>query len=98
MPQKALDYNIYWSTSGSAKWQHAGKEYTTFAEYQKAAGEAHSRYVDPGLIGPGDARLRPGSPAINAGAALKEVAADKDGTVRPQGKATDIGAYEFKGE
>ena len=41
-----------------------------------------------------DFRLKPGSPAIDAGAAvgLKE---DVVGTKVPQGKAPDIGAYEF---
>ncbi|MBM4027774.1 MAG: DUF1565 domain-containing protein [Planctomycetes bacterium] len=104
MPQKTLDYNIYWSTSGSPKWQHAGKEYATFEEYQKVAGEAHSRYVDPGLVGPADAHLKAGSPAIDAGAApqvgsgsaQKEITEDIDGTPRPQGRACDIGAHEYK--
>jgi parallel beta-helix repeat protein len=35
-----------------------------------------------------------GSPAINAGMALAEVPADRDGVARPQGGAYDIGAYE----
>jgi hypothetical protein len=36
----------------------------------------------------------PGSPAIDAGAAIPQVTADRAGTARPQGKAYDIGAYE----
>jgi len=104
MPQKRLDYNIYFSTSGSPKWEYAGTAYTKFSEYQKAAGEAHSRYEDPRLSGRGDARLKPGSPAIDAGIVLKvglgaaanEITSDIEGTPRPSGSAPDIGAYEFK--
>jgi len=104
MPQKRLDYNIYFSTSGSPKWECAGTVYTKFSDYQKAAGEAHSRYEDPRLAGRGDARLKAGSPAIDGGAVLKvglgaaakEISNDIEGTPRPQGSAPDIGAYEFK--
>lgn len=41
-----------------------------------------------------DLRLQSGSPAIDAGAALS-LAADFDGVLRPQGRAIDIGAFEF---
>jgi hypothetical protein len=43
----------------------------------------------------GDFHLKAGSPAVNVGVTLAEVAADIDGVVRPQGNAYDIGAYEF---
>lgn len=106
MPQKTLDHNIYFSTTGSPKWQLGGKEYTTFAEYQQAAGEAHSRYVDPRLAGPADARLKPGSPAVDAGTVLKvglgpvqkESMDDVQGTPRPQVSGYDIGAYEYQAD
>ncbi len=39
--------------------------------------------------------LQSGSPAINAGTTVTEVTADFAGTLRPQGSAYDIGAYEF---
>ncbi len=39
--------------------------------------------------------LQPDSPAIDAGAAFDEAALDKAGTPRPQGKAFDIGVFEF---
>ena len=41
-----------------------------------------------------DYRLKPGSPAINTGLNLSEVATDIINTARPQGSKTDIGAYE----
>ena len=52
---------------------------------------------DPGFIdaGTGDFHLRSGSPGIDAGVALTEVAYDMDGTPRPQGGQYDIGAYEY---
>jgi hypothetical protein len=59
------------------------------------AGEPHSRYVDPRLAGATDARLQPGSPAIDAGLMLREAPPDFEGVTRPQGAGYDIGAYEF---
>jgi hypothetical protein len=43
----------------------------------------------------GDFRLRPGSPAIDAGIRIPVVRADFAGTPRPQGNAPDLGAFEF---
>jgi hypothetical protein len=40
--------------------------------------------------------LLPDSPAIDAGTATGAPATDQRGIVRPQGLATDIGAYEFQ--
>jgi hypothetical protein len=45
----------------------------------------------------GDYHLQPGSPAIDRGAAEMAPADDIDGATRPQGKAIDIGPYEFGG-
>jgi hypothetical protein len=42
-----------------------------------------------------DYHLAAGSPAVNAGARIVEVAADRDGISRPQGEAWDVGAYEM---
>jgi parallel beta-helix repeat protein len=95
LPQ-TLDYNIYHSAAAPARWQRDGVTYQMFSAYQQAAGEAHSRYADPGLAGGKDARLRPDSPAIDTGVALDGVAVDADGVARPQGVARDIGAYEAK--
>ncbi len=43
-----------------------------------------------------DYRLRPGSPAIDAGKVLPAVTADINGGPRPSGIGYDIGAYEFR--
>lgn len=53
--------------------------------------------ADPLLVdGPnGDLHLRAGSPAIDQGAAIAGLAADFDGTSRPQGAGFDIGAFEY---
>jgi hypothetical protein len=40
--------------------------------------------------------LAPGSPAIDAGATVREVARDRLGMLRPQGRAYDVGAYEYR--
>jgi hypothetical protein len=40
--------------------------------------------------------LLPGSPAINAGAAVPGITADQRGVPRPQGAAPDIGAFELQ--
>jgi hypothetical protein len=93
LPQ-TLDHNLY--HAASPRWQRDGASFDAFAEYQQAAGETHSLCADPLLRAPsaGDARPAPGSPAVDAGAALAEVPADFGGVLRPQGAACDLGAYE----
>jgi hypothetical protein len=52
----------------------------------------------PGFVNDGSNwHLSAGSPAIDAGLTLSSVTDDYDGTVRPQGAAYDIGAYEGVG-
>ncbi len=53
--------------------------------------------IDPRLEDPAAGNFIPGkdSPVVDAGIALEIVTKDKDGTVRPQGKAPDLGAYEY---
>jgi hypothetical protein len=60
--------------------------------YGKNDVTAEPQFVDPDN---GDFRLKPGSPGIDAGAAIKAVKTDLRGVARPQGAAYDIGAYEF---
>jgi hypothetical protein len=43
-----------------------------------------------------DFRLKEGACGIDLGATLPEVTHDFDGVKRPQGRAYDIGAFEFK--
>src|SRR6266566_1869845 len=52
--------------------------------------------VDPKFVNAeaGDFHLRSTSPAIDHGIKLPSVLKDKDGASRPQGRATDIGAFE----
>jgi hypothetical protein len=40
-------------------------------------------------------RVVPGSAVIGAGIALADVRTDRIGTTRPQGQASDVGAYEW---
>jgi hypothetical protein len=44
----------------------------------------------------GNYRLAAGSPAIDAGALLAAVPADRAGVARPQGGGMDVGAYEWR--
>jgi hypothetical protein len=43
----------------------------------------------------GKFKLRPESPAINAGISLPQVPCDFDGNKRPSGSGYDIGAFEY---
>jgi hypothetical protein len=49
-------------------------------------------FRDPGA---GDYHLRAGSPAIDAAVCLSQVTVDFDEIARPQGRACDLGAYEY---
>jgi uncharacterized repeat protein (TIGR02543 family) len=46
-------------------------------------------------VGGSDYHLKASSPARDAGATLAEVTADLDGAPRPQGRSSDVGAYEY---
>ncbi len=56
--------------------------------------------VDPMFVAAelDDYRLLPGSPAIDAGSSVADVAMDADGRARPYGAGMDIGAYEYQGD
>lgn len=95
LPQ-TLDHNLYHNAAAAPRWERDGVAYRTFAAYQRASGETHSLCAEAKLAGPADARPKAGSPAIDAGATLKEVPTDFDGVARPQGAGHDIGAFETK--
>src|SRR5262245_32447824 len=48
------------------------------------------------MPGAGDYHLRPDSPARDAGFMVPDVDEDLEGTSRPRGPASDIGAFEFE--
>ena len=50
--------------------------------------------TDPRFISSSNFRLQSGSPAVDVGLRLSEVARDADGVARPQGGGHDVGAYE----
>lgn len=91
---QTLDHNLYFNTAAPPRWEHEGGSFKSLDAWRKASDEKQALYADPKLAGPADAHLRQGSPAIDAGAVLKEVPPDIAGTRRPQGGGSDPGAYE----
>ena len=97
-----LDGNLYFARGGPARASFGvlGVTYTGWQSYRNATGQdAHSRYADPRLRHPvrGDLHLRAGSPAIDAGLAVRPRwvgRRDIDGQHRVQGPRIDIGADE----
>jgi len=73
-------------TSNNLIWKSTNREYsdTDFV--------ADPMFVDPANH---DYRLKPGSPAIDAGEPLAHIDTDLRGVKRPQGGKPDIGAYEY---
>lgn len=74
------------STLDLAAWQALGYDGHSFI----AAPE--DLFLDPAAH---DYRLKPGSPAVDAGVPLPDVPVDLTGASRPAGAGFDIGAYEF---
>ncbi|MDZ7292062.1 MAG: right-handed parallel beta-helix repeat-containing protein [candidate division KSB1 bacterium] len=93
-----LDYNL-WGPTTHFIWK--GIRYSTFQQYQTASGQDANSILaaDPGFVDPAtNYRLKPTSPAIDAGTTLLEVTNDLEGNSRPQGLRYDLGAYEAGGK
>jgi len=98
----AMDYNIYFSSAGSANssWLWNNKTYTGFAAYKSGSGQdAHSIFADPKFISLSTPNLHvaANSPAVNAGTSLGSAIVgtfDYVGNARVIGANIDIGAYE----
>ena len=85
---------IYQSSAITGRFKRGGAPTNTGLVLSNNLIDVEPLFVDATS---GDFRLKAGSPAIDAGVALKEVPADRNSTPRPQGRACDIGAYEFRG-
>ncbi|HJS28517.1 MAG TPA: right-handed parallel beta-helix repeat-containing protein [Anaerolineales bacterium] len=89
------DYNIIVDRFST----DSGDSNMDFAAWQALGYDLNSILATPEELfvdeAAGDYRLKPGSPAIDAGVALPDVPADLEGNPRPIGLAYDIGAYEF---
>jgi Right handed beta helix region/Protein of unknown function (DUF1565) len=81
--------NILYQNKNGNKILDYGRD--TFADYN-LVGSTDPKFVNAAAH---DFRLQANSPAIDAGTTLKEVTTDCDGVRRPQGKAYDMGAYEY---
>jgi len=63
------------------------------ADHNLAVTDPQAMFVDPERF---DLRLKPTSPAVDAGSADLAPSDDRAGDGRPQGKAVDLGAYELQ--
>jgi len=80
-----------------------GNSRVTLAQWRAATGgDQHSIIAPPAMLfrdpAQNDYHLRDDSPARDAGLTLLEVDADLEGTPRPLGPASDVGAFELAGE
>jgi hypothetical protein len=73
----------------------------TLADWRTRGYDLHSRIASPSELfvstSAKDFHLKSGSPAIDAGRSLPDVATDLDGVTRPRGNAFDAGCYESGG-
>lgn len=65
------DCNLFWSNTGVVNFVAGGSTYATFALWQAAGYDAHSKNADPKFVSlsGGNFRLGPGSPGISSGSA-----------------------------
>jgi peroxiredoxin len=101
-----LDHNLYWYTGmGAPQWTYSGSVFRNLSAYQQQSGQdAHGLHADPGITRAEHSagaiqsafRLRSDSPAIDAGIDVGDMGGhDVFGVPVPQGKAYDMGAFEF---
>ena len=81
--------NVLYQNKNSNKILDYGRD--TFADYN-LIGNTDPKFMNAAAH---DFHLQADSPAIDAGATLREVTTDYEEVQRPQGKAYDMGAYEY---
>ncbi|HKI28480.1 MAG TPA: NPCBM/NEW2 domain-containing protein, partial [Actinomycetota bacterium] len=96
-----LDHNLYFSVDGSSTgtWLWKGVGYDDFDRWSARSGnDRHSTFADPGFVDAAahDFSIRPGSPAVDAGAFLAASGStDLTGKPRAQAGGIDLGAFEL---
>ena len=89
----------YYVNVGSMPATFVSSHNLWFGKEAAPAWDTHSISANPRFVNPstGDFRLRASSPAIDRGSpSVNDVVAnDFDGVARPQGRAYDVGAFEF---
>jgi hypothetical protein len=89
--------NCYYRAAGTMIfWKGTNYTLAQFTTYQSdTSQDTNSITSDPLFRSATDYRLQSSSPCIDSGINLDEVTDDYEGTPRPIGGTTDIGAYEF---
>jgi len=89
------------SGSGGIKFLGSGAdEWVHYTQSGNIVNTANPKFVNAPATLPDQPNfsLTSGSPAIDKGLSLAEITTAFDGTSRPQGRAYDIGAYEYKAD
>jgi len=89
--------NIFWNNNGEDLFEADSNfviSYSLISNYQGVNGNF---YADPLFVAPAndDYHLSANSPCIDSGTNTNAPATDIEGTLRPQGSAVDVGAYEY---
>ncbi|MCL5959900.1 MAG: right-handed parallel beta-helix repeat-containing protein, partial [Chloroflexi bacterium] len=98
----AMSNNLYYKTGFDAKTPGAyyiGGAYYSLAQLQSAGDESATIVADPRFVSASttspNLHLTSASPAIDRGVNLSNVVYDFDWAQRPQGRSTDVGAFEY---